>query len=147
MASFSFLTSKRLINRILLLLAWLTGVCSLPGQAQAPAWQQALALTTNPSGSSEITATAADASGNVYVAGNFFGILTVAGTTAVSNSATNGFVAKWSRSTGSFTWMQPLESSEFVFTAGLAMVGSSVYVSGEASGSGQFGPTLFSSSK
>ncbi len=147
MISFYLPNSKHLGRWVFFLIAWLTGGYALPGRAQAPTWQQAFALTTNPSGSSEIAATAADASGNIYVAGNFFGVLTVAGTTAVSNSATNGFVAKWSRSTGSFTWMQPFSSSEFVFTAGLAVVGNNVYVSGEASGSGQFGPTSFSSPK
>lgn len=140
-------TFKGLGRWLSLLLIWLVGVNALPSQAQAPAWQQALSLTTNPGGFSEITATATDTNGNVYVAGNFLGILTVAGTTAVSNSATSGFVAKWSRSIGNFTWMQPLSSSELVLTAGLAVIGNSVYVSGEASGSGQFGSTTFSNPK
>ena len=96
-----------------LMLPALLGGSSLPGLGQAPAWQNALdtpgVLTNGGTGSgSYVSATAADASGNVYVAGLFFGRLTL-GNLALPSSSTgfplDGFVAKWVPANNSFAWV------------------------------------------
>jgi len=81
-----------------LLLATVLLAFRLPAAAQAPAWQsaRAVAVATAATGNfSAVTATAVDAAGNVFVAGNFTGTVVLGGTTLTSLGSRNVFVAKF----------------------------------------------------
>ena len=90
---FKFVSLLRMI--VLLVLA---GNGAL-AQAQAPAWQMALAAG---GGGSRVDATVADVSGDVYVAGGFYGMFSFGSTTLVSAGSSDIFVAKWSSSSNRF---------------------------------------------
>ena len=97
-------------------------------RAQAPAWQTAVGL--GGVGASIINATAADASGNVYVTGGFSGTVVLGGTTLTSAGLRDVFVAKWSPATGSFVWAQRAGGTGEEYANGIAVSGSSVYLIG-----------------
>lgn len=105
-------------------------------RAQAPAWQAAELVglpDANGGSSSIVTATATDANGNVYVAGTFYGTVTVGATTLTNGfmgNTTGAFVAKWSPVSRSFAWAQRIYGSGSEDVTGLAVSGVHVYVSG-----------------
>ena len=96
----------------------------------APAWQS----VTTGTGTVQIYATAADASGNVFVAGLFHGTATLGGTTLISSGSADGFVAKWSPLTKDYVWAQPCGGTGFDQATELAASGGSVYVTGQFDG-------------
>jgi hypothetical protein len=98
--------------------------------AQAPAWQSATALQSGPNNRSEINASATDASGNVYVVGDFDGTIQLGGTTLTSAGGDNTFVAKWSATTGSFVWAVRLGGTASDYGRTIAVSGTNVYVGG-----------------
>ncbi|GAA3971861.1 T9SS type A sorting domain-containing protein [Hymenobacter antarcticus] len=138
---------------LLLILFFLTGPAA---RAQVPAWQTLVAagLTgTTPTGYSYVEATTTDAAGNLYLVGNFDGDITLGGI------ALNGggrrqigiFVAKWSRSSNSFAWVQSTTGSTsdsyLNRPTAVAVQGTSVYVAGFfRSSSFAFGSTTLSNS-
>jgi hypothetical protein len=74
-------------------------------RAQAPAWQAAIALSAPGTGSAYANSVATDAAGNVYVAGQFNGTLTLGSFSLTSpTSANSGFIAKWNPATQQFSW-------------------------------------------
>jgi hypothetical protein len=103
-------------------------------KAQAPAWQTALAVATTNGSQSYVQESAADASGNVYVAGIFTGTVTLGNTALVSLTNYHTFVAKWSSATNTFTWAQALNGTEEQRLDALAVNGSTVYLGGRFSG-------------
>ncbi len=121
----------------------------LPGgpaaHAQAPGWQAATAIATGFGGLSNITLTATDASGNVVVAGEFQGTITLGSFTLVANGAKMPFVAKWNVATGTWAWAQQLGGTGETFVGGLAVAGGSVYLSGSFRGSATAGSLSLSS--
>ena len=125
---FSRLRQVKLI--MLLLLA------SLAAQAQAPAWQSALALGGT---TSRVNATAADAAGNVYLTGVFSGTLTLAGTSLTSQGGTDGFVARYNTRTATFAWALPFGGTGADQGNALAVAGTSVYVTGTFENTASFG--------
>ncbi|MCC2548963.1 hypothetical protein LJY25_21135, partial [Hymenobacter sp. BT175] len=78
--------------------------------AQAPAWELALSGSSNPPGTTGIslaTASAVDASGNVYITGFFTGTVSFGSTqllNAGTGTSTDVFVAKWDATAQDFTW-------------------------------------------
>ena len=91
---------------------------------------------------SYVTATAADGSGNVYVAGNFTGALTLGGSTLTSAGSNDVFIAKWEAATARFVWAQRAGGTGDDQIRGLSVAGSSVYIVGDFTGSTfDFGPT------
>ncbi len=128
----------------LLTLLWLAPPAA---HAQAPAWTQlssGVPVTSN--GFSYVQASAADAAGNVYVSGYFFGTVRF-GTTQLTSDATtspsasDGFVAKWSSATGTFVWAVALGGSGADQAPALAVSNGSVYVGGHFySPTAAFGP-------
>jgi len=126
-----------------LLLLWLAGP---EARAQAPAWQSLItpsqAVGTNSSG---ISATATDASGNVFVAGSFLGTVSFGATTLTSVGGSDAFVAKWSPATATFAWAQRMGGPNLDGAAGVAVAGTSVYVAGEFSSTASFGSQLIAS--
>ncbi|MDB5233170.1 MAG: hypothetical protein JWR44_163 [Hymenobacter sp.] len=114
---------------VLGLLSW-THAC-----AQAPAWQTAIALGTGNGGRSQATATAMDASGNVFVAGSFEGTIGFGGTTLTSTAGTGSnevFIAKWSPASNTFVWAQraggPLAGQSFANA--IVVTGTTIYLAG-----------------
>ncbi len=108
------------------------GLLGTAGQvaAQAPGWQMALAIGTPTGSISEVTATAADASGYVFLTGSFTGTVTFGATTLTSSPASSDlFVAKWSPATG-FVWAQRAGGTRDDYALAVAVSGSSVYVTG-----------------
>ena len=99
-------------------------------RAQAPAWQSATAVTAGPGSRSEINASATDASGNVFVVGDFNGTVQLGATTLSSAGGDNAFVAKWSAATGSFVWAQRLGGTANDYGNAIAVSGANVYVGG-----------------
>ncbi|RZK26671.1 MAG: hypothetical protein EOO63_14405, partial [Hymenobacter sp.] len=103
-------------------------------KAQAPAWQTALAVATTNGSQSYVQQSAADASGNVYVAGIFTGTVTLGNTALVSLTNYHTFVAKWSSATNTFTWAQALNGTAEQRLDALAVSGSTLYLGGGFSG-------------
>ncbi|KAA9327619.1 T9SS type A sorting domain-containing protein [Hymenobacter busanensis] len=106
-------------------------------QAQTPAWQAALSTSQSTNGSAWVNSSAADASGNVYLAGEFNGTLTLGTTTLTSPgySSTNPgavsmFLAKWSPSANRFLWAIRGGGPGFANAGRLAVNGTSLYVAG-----------------
>ena len=110
--------------------------------AQAPAWQLAEATTQASGAASLVQATAADAAGNVYVAGSFTDVATFGGIMLTSAGSTDVFVAKWNTATGRFVWAVRAGGAGGETAAALAVQGNRVYVAGSLLGpSAAFGPT------
>ena len=110
----------------LLLLLLLAGLGN--ALAQVPAWQSALAI-----GGAQVYATAADASGNVYLAGTFDSAVTFGATTLLSEGSGDIFVAKWSSTTGRFVWAQRAGSFGSERATGIAVSDNSVFIVGDFS--------------
>jgi hypothetical protein len=114
----------------------------LAARAQAPAWQAAIALSAPGTGSAYANSVATDAAGNVYVAGQFNGTLSL-GTFSLTSptSANSGFIAKWNPATQQFSWARQVGGG----VSSLAVVGTSVYATGYFSDAALFGTTTLTS--
>lgn len=135
-------------KRPALLLFWLLLTSAL---AQAQTWQTALAASR--AYSSQVRAIATDNAGNVYLAGDFryqvtFGATTLMAPGAGPYQAGAGdiFIAKWSPVTRDFVWAQRAGGSNDDGAYGIAVSGSSIYVTGYiSSATADFGPTTLAS--
>ncbi len=129
------LTTRRL--RLLLTCCGL-GLLAPAARAQAPTWTNAVSGTAamaTGSVTSQIKATATDASGNVYVTGfyNGTGGLTLGNTllpTPAGGSGNDIFVAKWSPTTSNWVWAYSAGGTGFDQGLGIAVNGSAVYITG-----------------
>ena len=96
----------------------------LLAQAQAPSWQLATIAGQVSNGFQTIVASAADASGNVYLVGNFTGTLRFG---PISITGASGFddvfVAKWSSATSSFVWAQRMGGTDIDRATAVAVSG------------------------
>jgi hypothetical protein len=118
----SLLTRGGLLSTLLLL----TG---LTGRAQAPVWQSAM-VVGGANSNLAITATAPTASGDLYVAGGFSGIVGLGNTTLISTGGIDGFVAKWSPATNDFTWAYRFGGSDIDQVTALALNNGHLYLAG-----------------
>lgn len=132
--------SARTSNGLLIAWRWILTLClllvGLQSRSQVPDWQMAVA---SGGGNSLSYATAADASGNVYIAGQFSGTATFGSTSLTSAGSTDAFVAKWSNSTGDFVWALRAGGASTDEANGVAVSGTSVYIVGDQSGAVSFG--------
>ncbi|UOQ98519.1 hypothetical protein MUN81_03285 [Hymenobacter sp. 5317J-9] len=117
--------------RLMLLLIVFRGIGAF---AQAPAWQVAMMSAQTNESSSRINATVADAAGNVYVAGSFWGTVRLGSTELNSAGGSDVFVAKWSGALGKYVWAQRAGGSGFDHSASLALHRDAVYVVGQFGG-------------
>ena len=117
-----------------MLLAVLLLTFHLQALAQAPAWQSAQAVaaaTAAVAGNfTEVTATAVDAAGNVYLAGVFANSIVLGGTTLASSGNGDVFVAKFNPAINQFVWAQRAGGLGDDGASALAVSGTSVYVAG-----------------
>ncbi|MBO2012436.1 T9SS type A sorting domain-containing protein [Hymenobacter negativus] len=110
-------------------------------RAQAPTWQLAVAAT---GGTSEVFATAADASGNVFLTGTFSGTVGFGGMSLTSTGRNDNdvFVAKWSGVTNRFVWVQRAGGVGNDSSPTIAVSGTSIYIAGRFAGTASFGTTV-----
>ncbi|MCB2409370.1 LamG-like jellyroll fold domain-containing protein [Hymenobacter lucidus] len=100
-------------------------------RAQAPAWSAAtIGSSTQLSGTSQTRATAVDASGNVFVTGNFTGQVAFGSTVLSSVGSGDLFVAKYVPATATWAWAQSGGGANADQGNGIAVSGGSVYVTG-----------------
>ncbi|RAK67955.1 T9SS type A sorting domain-containing protein [Hymenobacter edaphi] len=110
------------------LLAALLCLLASAARAQTPDWQTAVALA----GDVQVQATAADAAGNVYLAGGFAGTVVLGSTTLNTPNGQELFVAKWNPNSG-FAWALKGTSTTTTgrnLATAIALSGTNVYVAG-----------------
>ncbi|MDO7844954.1 T9SS type A sorting domain-containing protein [Hymenobacter sp. M29] len=109
--------------------------------AQGSMWRSAVApgMSASAAYSSTVIASAVDAAGYVYQAGQFSGGITFGGTTLTSAGSTDVFVVKWNPNTASVVWVQQAGGPGRDAVNGLALNGSSVYVVGTYQNTATFG--------
>jgi hypothetical protein len=102
-------------------------------QTPAPAWEVALNGGNNPTGTpgtSVATASAVDARGNVFITGIFDGTVSFGSILLTSAGSDDVFVAKWDASAQAFTWATSAGGTDLDEGRGIAVSGTSVYVTG-----------------
>ena len=99
-------------------------------RAQAPTWQTAVVPMQVGNGSTIITATATDVSGNVYVTGSFVGTVQFGATTLIGAGGDDIFVAKWSPATAGFVWAQQAGGNNSDYAYSIAVSGNNIYITG-----------------
>ena len=113
--------------------------------AQAPGWQTAMIVgggvaSTSRTSYSHVSATASDASGNVYLTGYFDGTVSFGGTILINNSGgVDMFIAKWNSTSGTFSWAQQAGGAGTLDAKAIAVNGANVYVGGAFSGTVDIG--------
>src|SRR4051812_20766334 len=93
--------------------------------AQVPAWQMAVAARPTIS-TTEVTASAVDASGNVYITGGFYGSIQFGATSLTSAGSQDVYVAKWSPALADFVWARRAGGPHEDVPGGLAVSGTNV---------------------
>lgn len=115
------------------MLVWLSVMlAALPGgaaQAQAPVWQQAVALTPI-GGHSAITEAVMTTTGDIVVTGMFQTSVTLGATTLTGAGQSDIFVAKWRPTTNTWVWAVAAGGGHNDVPTGLAVQGNAVYVVG-----------------
>ena len=131
------------------LLAALLLAASPVACAQVPVWSAvAVAIQSQPSGTSLVSGVATDGSGNVFVTGSFTGQAVFGSTVLTSAGGLDIFVAKYEPGSGTWAWAQRAGGIYGDQGGGLAVRGSSVYVVGSIysslanKGDVRFGTTL-----
>lgn len=98
----------------------------LAARAQAPAWQMAIGANN-----ATVNAVATDASGNVFLTGDFRGTTSFGSTVFTSSVAgADGFIAKWSPVSNGFVWALRLGGIYGETVTAIAVSGTSIYVTG-----------------
>jgi hypothetical protein len=112
-------------------LTFLLVLTALTTRAQAPPWAEATPGTSSQTtGSSQTRSVATDASGNVFVTGYFTGQVAFGSTLLTSRGGQDLFVAKYVPRTGTWAWAQSGGGTNNDAGYGVAVSGSSVYVTG-----------------
>lgn len=118
-------------------ITFLLALVSLASQAQAPNWQAAAGILAAQTTlcDAEVTATATDASGNVYLVGTYLGPVSFGPIQVNKIGSSYLFVAKWSSAAKQFVWVQRAGGDSFDNTAtAVAVSGNNVYIAGHYTG-------------
>ena len=107
-------------------------------RAQAPAWQMAMAVSGNQGLLTTVQALAADANGNIYLAGGFEGTISLSNLGLTSVGGRDVFVAKWNQASRRFVWAQRAGGIGDDYATVLAVNGTSLYVTGEFTSNNAF---------
>ena len=99
-------------------------------QAQVPVWQSAVSIPVSANRDAYILSTVVDTSGNVYVAGAFYGTATFGNINLTSAGGEDGFVAKWSPATNNFVWAERIGGLYDERAYAVAVGSGGVYVTG-----------------
>lgn len=102
-------------------------------QAQAPNWQMAMGFESTGFATryTTVRAMAADASGNIYLVGDFNGAVSFGSTSLTSGFVgSDGFVAKWSTAANRFVWALRVGDVNNEFCNAIAVSGTSIYITG-----------------
>lgn len=100
----------------------------LTAASPAPAWQRALVANNT----SYISWAAPTPGGDVILAGNFNGSITLGNTTLTSVGGTDVFVARLNPATGSYAWaLRAGGAGDDGASAGLAVNGNNIYLGGQ----------------
>ncbi|WP_345056524.1 T9SS type A sorting domain-containing protein [Hymenobacter glaciei] len=127
------------------LLAFMLLALGPVARAQAPAWQSAFAFTQPVGSTSQVTGTATDANGSVYLTGFFVGTISFGNTTLISAGGSDVFVAKWHPATSSFIWAQRGGGTSDERATALTINGNNLYLTGYfTSATASFGSTTLS---
>ncbi|RYU78493.1 T9SS type A sorting domain-containing protein [Hymenobacter persicinus] len=113
------------------MLLWLATTVSF---AQAPAWQAAIAAGQTGGNAPAMSATAADAAGNVYLTGSFQGTVVFGSLTLTSAGSEDVFVVKWSSAARSFVWALRAGGPGQDIANAIAVRGTSIYIAGNFRG-------------
>ena len=107
-------------------LLFFLGAC--PARGQSPAWRSVVAASqaSGTLSTSYVNALAADASGDVFVTGYFYGTIVLDGITLTSAGGEDVFVAKWSEASGRFVWAQRAGGVRNDHPKAIAVSGNSV---------------------
>jgi hypothetical protein len=124
---------RLLAGRQLLVVAASLVLASLAAQAQAPTWSTAVTGSlTQTAGTNQTRGVATDASGNVFVTGNFTGQVYFGSTLLTSQGDNDIFVAKYVPSIGTWAWAQRAGGTGRDIGYGVAVSGTSVYLVGNS---------------
>lgn len=125
----------------LLLLLAAPGAWAQPG---APLWQRPITTTQGINSRVSVFATATNAAGDVFMAGQFegtaiFGSTTLLSTYTLASSgrhvrSSDVFIAKWSKTSGQFMWAVQAGSAELDNVNYLIVRGTAVYLGGTFAG-------------
>jgi hypothetical protein len=132
MPNFYFRAYPSAANRRWAMAGLLASLWLLTGwaRAQVPAWTLATTGSANNLDFSSTYALAADASGNLFVAGAFTGTVSFGPTTLTSAGQRDLFVAKYVPATNTWAWAQRGGGTQDDVAYGLAVRGNSVYLTG-----------------
>ena len=134
-----FFTSSRFAGRLLLVA--LFALIQRVSLAQAPSWQMAAAASSG----GTVNEVATDSNGNVYLLGSFTTMTFAFGGLTFQNGDARApgpeiFLIKWNTATNSAAWgVQSQGMGGSILPMGLAIAGSSVYVTGVVNGGRAFG--------
>jgi hypothetical protein len=81
-------------------------------------------------GASHVAAVTTDASGNVFVVGNYTGQIAFGNTALCSKNSQNIFLAKWSPTANTWLWATTVGDSYLDYAQDVAVSGSNVYITG-----------------
>jgi hypothetical protein len=129
-----------LLSRWLVAGVFFLGLSVGVAHGQTATWQTAVAVSQMVGAESGVMATATDATGNVYVAGQFSGTISLGSITLVGGAGQQLFVAKWNAASGTFAWAQQTNGSTgSIDVRAMAVNGTSIYVGGTLSNTVTFG--------
>ncbi|MDO7873369.1 T9SS type A sorting domain-containing protein [Hymenobacter sp. ASUV-10] len=136
---------KQLYRMIRWTLVVLLALAGMRAQAQAPGWADAMQVVSpgTPGGFSMIDAMTTDASGNIVLAGVYYGTVKFGSVEHTSAERYTVFVTKWNIVTKEFDWVAEAPTMMSHHAVGLVRNGNSYYLLGVILNASGFNSTSF----